>query len=78
MNSKNNHSVLEYSVEQNEETLRWELVRWSLSVQDSRSGVCIEKFLDEDSAREVCDFYNDRNDPTLWQDIGCAFDAEIV
>lgn len=70
--------MLEYSVEQNEETLRWELVRWSLPVRGSRSGTCIEKFLDENSAREVCDFYNDRNDPTLWPDIGCAVNSYTV
>jgi hypothetical protein len=71
--------MLEYTVEQDEKTLRWEIVRWNTPVQGrARTGTCIEKFWDELSAREVCDFYNDRNDPTLWQDIGCEFDSKIV
>jgi hypothetical protein len=67
-----------YTYDWHDKCWRWDVVRWSEPVNGVRIGTTVGKFDHEEDAKELCDFYNDMEDPTLWSDIGCEFDPKMI
>jgi hypothetical protein len=41
-------------------------------------GTTVDRCDDQETAQEICDYYNDMEDPALWSDIGCEFDEKVL
>jgi len=69
-----------YTVDWHDKAYRWEIVRWDDLGKGVRSGTVVERFAEDcrADAEEICDYYNDMEDPELWSDIGCEFDEKVL
>ena len=72
--------MMKFTVDWHDKAYRWEIVRWDDLGNGVRSGTVVERFAEDcrADAEEICDYYNDMEDPALWSDIERPVDAETI
>jgi hypothetical protein len=70
--------MIKYTVEWHDKAERWDVVRWNTTVEGVYAGTTVDRRFVLEEAQEICDYYNDMEDPALWSDIGCEFDEKIL
>ena len=69
---------MKFTVDYNHKMLRWDVVRWSTSVEGVYFGTTVDHSDTRDQAEEICAYHNDMMNPELWADLGCEFDGDIA
>lgn len=70
--------MIKYTVEWHDKMERWDVVRWNTTVEGVYAGTTVDRRFVLEEAQEICDYYNDMEDPALWSDIGCEFDEKVL
>ena len=70
--------MMKFTVEWNDRMHRWDVVRWSTSVEGARVGTIVDHYATQEQAEEICAYHMDMMNPALWADVGCKFDREIA
>jgi hypothetical protein len=70
--------MMKYTVEWHDKMHRWDVVRWTDTVEGARVGTTVDRCFVLEQAQEICDYHNDMMNPELWADVGCEFDQEIA
>jgi hypothetical protein len=70
--------MIKYTVEWHDKAERWDVVRWNTTVEGVYAGTTVDRRFVFEEAQEICDYYNDMEDPALWSDIGCEFDEKVL
>jgi len=69
---------MKFTVEWHDKAERWDVVRWSRTVEGVYAGTTVDRCSVLEDAEEICDYYNDMEDPTLWSDINRPVDTETI
>ena len=70
--------MMNYTVDWHDKCHRWDVVRWTDTVNGVRSGTTVDHRMSKEEAEEICDYYNDMEDPALWSDIERPVDTETI
>jgi hypothetical protein len=69
--------MMKFTVDYNDEMLRWDVVRWDVSAEGARVGTTVDRCSTEAEAKEICDYHNDMLNPEFWSERGCVFGREM-
>jgi hypothetical protein len=69
---------MKYTVEWHDKMELWDVVRWNTTVEGVYAGTTVDRRFVFEEAQEICDYYNDMENPALWSDIGCEFDEKVL
>jgi hypothetical protein len=69
---------MNYTVEWHDKAHRWDVVRWTETVEGARVGTTVDRCATLDEAEEICAYHTDMMNPALWADVGCEFDRETA
>ena len=69
---------MKYTVEWHDKMERWDVVRWTETVEGVYAGTTVDQRSVLEEAQEICDYHTDMMNPELWADVGCEFDREIT
>jgi len=69
---------MRFTVEWHDKMERWDVVRWATTVEGAWAGTTVDRCAILEDAEEICDYYNDMEDPTLWSDINRPVDTETI
>jgi hypothetical protein len=70
--------MMKFTVDYNDRMHRWDVVRWSTSVEGAQIGTTVDHCATQEQAEEICAYHMDMMNPALWADVGCEFDREMV
>jgi hypothetical protein len=70
--------MMKFTVEYNDKMHRWDVVRWTDTVEGARVGTTVDKCATIEDAQEICNYHTDMMNPELWADVGCEFDRETA
>lgn len=70
--------MMKYTVEWHDKMELWDVVRWNTTVEGVYAGTTVDRRFVFEEAQEICDYYNDMENPALWSDIGCEFDEKVL
>jgi hypothetical protein len=70
--------MMKFTVEWHDKAERWDVVRWDTTVEGVYAGTTVDRRFVLEEAQEICDYYNDMEDPTLWSDIDRSVDTETI
>jgi hypothetical protein len=70
--------MMKYTVEWHDKMELWDVVRWNTTVEGVYAGTTVDRRFVLEEAEEICDYYNDMEDPTLWSDINEMVDTETI
>ena len=69
---------MKFTVEWHDKMYRWDVVRWTDTVEGARVGTTVDRCAILEDAEEICAYHTDMLNPDLWADVGCEFDREAA
>jgi hypothetical protein len=70
--------MMKFTVEWHDKIHRWDVVRWSRSVEGAQVGTTVDRCATLDEAEEICAYHMDMMNPALWADVERKFDQETA
>ena len=70
--------MMRFTVEWHDKMERWDVVRWSETVEGVYAGTTVDRRFVFEEAQEICDYHNDMMNPALWADVEGKFDRETA
>ena len=70
--------MMRFTVEWHDKMERWDVVRWSTTVEGAWAGTTVDQCSVLEDAEEICAYHTDMMNPTLWAEVGCEFDREMA
>jgi hypothetical protein len=70
--------MMKFTVEWHDKMHRWDVVRWSETVEGARVGTIMDRCATEAEAQEICNYHTDMLNPEYWSERGCVFDRETA
>ena len=70
--------MMKFTVEWHDKMHRWDVVRWTETVEGVYAGTTVDRRFVLEEAQEICDYHTDMMNPDLWADVGCEFDRETA
>jgi hypothetical protein len=70
--------MMKFTVQWHDKMERWDVVRWTDTVEGARVGKTVDRCFVFEEAQEICDYHNDMMNPELWADVESKFDQETV
>ena len=69
---------MRFTVEWHDKAHRWDVVRWTTTVEGVYAGTTVDQCVTPDEAEEICAYHMDMMNPNLWAEVGCEFDQETA
>ena len=69
---------MRFTVEWHDKMERWDVVRWTETVEGVYAGTTVDRCSVLEDAEEICAYHMDMMNPELWAEVGCEFDRETA
>ena len=70
--------MMRFTVEWHDKMERWDVVRWTETVEGVYAGTSVDRCSVLEDAEEICAYHTDMMNPELWAEVGCEFDRETA
>jgi len=69
---------MKFTVEWHDKAHRWDVVRWTDTVEGARVGKTVDRCAILEDAEEICAYHTDMMNPALWAEVERKFDQEMA
>jgi len=70
--------MIKYTVEWHDKAERWDVVRWTETVEGVYAGTTVDRCAILEDAEEICAYHTDMMNPALWAEVESKFDREMA
>ena len=70
--------MMRFTVEWHDKAERWDVVRWTRTVEGVYAGTTVDRCAILEDAEEICAYHTDMMNPALWTDVERKFDRETA
>ena len=70
--------MMKYTVEWHDKMERWDVVRWTETVEGVYAGTTVDRCSVLEDAEEICAYHTDMMNPALWADVESKFNQETA